>query len=194
MEETTTKTEEVVPGPRVVPLGAKPPSKAKAKAKAKKPVKQVAKVAPAKVDAKPLTPGKDGSRGWGPGTKQFKFKPVSLRGECDVLGCKSKAHSPSAFRCAKHKKEIRKVQLRENNQTWFKRIEKGTAKHHVVYTSPVTGKQELTEWALANPDKALAQVKKGISIVEPDEFKKLLVASKAAAAKNKKGAKGRAKS
>ena len=174
----------------------KPKAKPKAKAKAKPAPKKAAKPKAAKKEklpktVKPITPGRDGDRTWGPGTKMFKFKPVSVKGECDVQGCKSKA--PNSFRCLKHKKEIRKVQLRENNKTWHKRIEKGTAKHHVVYTSPVTGKQELTNWALLNPDRALAQVKKGVSIVDADQFKKLLAKSKEAAAKNKRGAKGRAK-
>jgi hypothetical protein len=178
--QRTPKKKLKVPKPKNVPVG---------KVKGKKGGKVVERTRVARA----VTPGKDGSRAWGPGTKAFKFKPLSLRGECDVLGCKGGAHKPTAFRCLKHKKEIRKEQLRANNQTWFKRIEKGTAKHHVVYTSPVTGKQELTEWALMNPDRAMAQVKKGISIVDAEQFKKLVAKSKEAAAKNKKGAKGRAK-
>lgn len=197
----TILTEEKVVDGKVVEatkkvVKAKPKPKAKVAKKPKAKAPKAKKLAPAKTPAgkvTPITPGRDGERTWGPGTKQFKFKPVSLRGECDVLGCKAKAHKPTAFRCLKHKKEIRKVQLKENNKTWHKRIEKGTAKHHVVYTSPVTGRQELTEWALLNPDRALKQVKKGESIVTPEQFAKLAKASKEAAAKGKKGAKGRAK-
>lgn len=178
------------------PVAVKPPAEPATKKtpKTKKVVRKVkeVKVGP-KQTARAVTPGRDGSRAWGPGTKQFKFKPLSVRGECDVLGCKSKARRPTAFRCAKHRAEIRRVQLKLNNQTWFKRIEKGTAKHHVVYTSPVTGKRTLSAWAMVHPDKALAQVKKGVSVVEPDEFKKLVEQAKKLSAANKKGAKARAK-
>lgn len=195
-EMSPAETQPAKTKPEPKPKAKKPAPKKAPKPKAKPEPAKAAKTAkPKKVErtVTPTTPGRDGERTWGPGTKQFKFKPVSLRGECDVLGCKAKAHKPTAFRCLKHKKEIRKVQLRENNKTWHKRIEKGTAKHHVVYTSPVTGKQELTEWALLNPDRAIKQVKKGESIVTPEQFAKLAKASKEAAAKNKRGAKGRAK-
>ena len=152
----------------------------KMKPEKKAPVKQAAKVK--KVDG----------RGIGPGTKLFKFKADSAQGECDVLGCKSKAHSPKAFRCKKHSLEIRKAQLRENNLVWKKRRAKGEADHHVVYTNVVTGKQELTKWAVQHPNEAMARAKKGECVLDPEALAKLIAASKKAKAKVK-GAKARVK-
>jgi hypothetical protein len=153
---------------------------------AKKAVKKVAAKKPAKVAtkkvakvAKPKASKKQAKRVVGPGTAKFKFKKEKLVGQCDVLGCKAKAHKPNAYRCMKHKKEIRKVQLAANNVVWHKRVKAKTADHHIVYT--YDGKQKLSKWARAHPDAAMERVKKEQAVIDLDQFKKLVELSKSQA-------------
>lgn len=96
---------------------------------------------------------------------KLKFEP----GECRVRGCNKK--TVGLKWCPKHKKIIRKMQLKANNAVWHKRVKAGTADHHVVY------KKHATVWALTHQDKALAKVKKGLSIIQtPKDFQKALSA------------------
>lgn len=136
---------------------------------------------------------KQTKRGVGPGTKRFKFKAVRKAGECDVLGCSRSPSTTKARRCLKHKKLIRKEQLKANNVVWRKRVQKGTAGHHIVYTSPKEGKTSLTEWARANPERAMKLVKKDFGTVDLDGFRKLAKLAADAADKAAKKAKVKAR-
>lgn len=114
----------------------------------------------------------------GPGTKMFKFKAERAAGECDVQGCKVKGLGKKR-RCGKHKKEIRKEQLRANNVVWKKRVKDGTAGHHVVYTRPGEKKPIATKYSLKKTDAAVAVVAKGHSVVEKvGDFKEIIARTK----------------
>lgn len=140
--------------------GAK--AKAKGKPKAEKP-----KAKPVKKAKKNEAP----KRKPGPWLKHFKpGVDMSKVGVCRVKGCKVKLENRAKW-CPKHKKEIRKLQLKLNNQTWFKRIDEGTAGHHIVYT--VNGKTRATEWARVNPARAMKLAQEQ-GTVEPDKLKKLI--------------------
>lgn len=109
----------------------------------------------------------------GPGTRLFKFKENRKPGECDIKGCSTKV-AGKLRRCAAHKKAVRKAQLRENNIIWRRRVARGQAKHHLVYTSPKAGRRALTEWARQNPERAMKLVKNDFGVVDLDQFRKLL--------------------
>lgn len=145
------------------------------------------KPARTKESAVKKTVTKPRGRNSGPGTRLFKFKASREPGECDIKGCSTKVPG-RARRCAKHKKEVRKAQLRENNLIWRKRVARGQAKHHVVYTSPVAGKRTLTEWARQNPERALKLVKNDFGVVDLEEFRKLLKLAEKSEAKTAKKA------
>ncbi len=114
----------------------------------------------------------------GPATAKFKFKAERKRGECDVLGCNAKPQA--GFRCTKHRKLIRKAQLKANNVVWKKRVKAGTAGHHVVYTRPGEKLPIATRFAMKAPEKALEVVRKEHSIVEEvGVMKEILARTKA---------------
>lgn len=114
----------------------------------------------------------------GPGTKKFKFKAERGEGECDVLGCKAKGLGKKR-RCPKHKKEIRKVQLAENNKVWKARVKKGTAGHHAVYTRPGEKKPIATKFALKETDRALKAVAAEHTLVDGvGNFKEIIARTK----------------
>lgn len=117
---------------------------------------------------------------------KFKWKKERIRGECDILGCKAKGHP--GYRCKKHKKAVRKVQLKLNNIRWRKNVKEGKAGHHVVYT-PMEEKQRLTKWARKDTASAEKVVKQEATIIDMETFKKL----KKADAKPVKTAKAKAK-
>jgi hypothetical protein len=94
--------------------------------------------------------------------------------QCWVKGCKTKLSNARTKMCAEHKKAYRKDQLKANNQTWYKRIEQGKAKHHVIY------KGQLTEWAAQNPVAAQRIVSQGGSVADVELFKKALAKHQAA--------------
>lgn len=211
------KVEKIIPGAKVIPLGtpaksAKKPKvtlekalkqpltkqeKVERKAKAPKKVK-VAKAKPAKAKKAPKEKAKGGPSlqikdraKVGPAMKKFKFKVKRQKGECDVLGCKVKGLG-SKRRCPKHKKLIRKAQLKANNVVWRKRVKDGVAGHHAVYTDSDEGKTRATKFAVKAADKALAAVKAGHSVVDVDGFKKALAqAEKAKVTKKAKKVKGK---
>ena len=197
---TEAKVESIKPGTKVIPLGtsSKTTQKMKPKVtlekalkqpltkqekaewapKAKKAPKvkapQAAKVkAPAKTKGGPTLQRKDRSK-VGPAMKRFKFKKDRKPGECDVLGCKVNGLAP-ARRCHKHKKLIRKAQLKANNVVWRKRVKEGTAGNHAVYT--FDGDQVATKFARKESSKALAAVKAGHAVVDEKGFKKALAAA-----------------
>lgn len=144
---------------------SKKPKKAKAPKAGKKKVKKATKAKAKKVTARKV----------GPGTEEFKFKAAKIQGRCDILGCQHSAKTKRSWRCARHTKEVRTAQLAANNKTWRKRVDDATAGHHLVYTSPKTGKQLPTEWAFLNPKRALAVAKKEHKgMVDPETLQKLI--------------------
>ena len=152
---------------------AKKAPKKEIKVKPKKEVKQ-AKVKPTAKKVK----AKDRTKPIGPGTKLFKFKdgPKSFE-VCDVLNCREKPKS--GFRCVKHKKAIRKEQLRANNIIWRQRVKNGTAGHHVVYTRPGEKKPIATKYSLKKTDAAVKAVSTGHSVVEKvGDFKEIVARTK----------------
>lgn len=160
------KTEKQAKGFKKIPVNSKEKPKAVSPKKVLKAVK-----APKKERTKPV----------GKGTLLFKYKPKRSREVCDVLSCREKPKK--GFRCEKHRKMIRKAQLKANNVVWKKRVKEGTAGHHVVYTKPDTGKTIATKFSLKATDKATAVVKSGHSIIgEVGKFKAIVAATKKASA------------
>lgn len=158
-----------IPVKKIPAKSSSKPSTGKAKPKAKKTPKAKARV-------KPI----------GPGTSAFKFKPLPKSREvCDVLTCREKPKA--GFRCAKHKKIIRKAQLKANNVIWKKRVKAGTAGHHAVYTYEDT--QLATKFAIKQTDKMEKVVKDGHSIIPTvGKFKEIVSKTKQLRAKAKKKA------
>lgn len=154
---------------------------AEAKKAPKKEIKAKAEKKAAPVKAKPTAKkvkAKDRTKPIGPGTKLFKFKdgPKSFE-VCDVLNCREKPKS--GFRCVKHKKAIRKAQLKANNITWRKRVKDGTAGNHVVYTRPGEKKPIATKYSLKKTDAAVKVVSTGHSVVEKvGDFKEIVARTK----------------
>lgn len=128
--------------PAQKPIDAKPLKKLKAKVEAKKTAPKKAEKSPQK-EKKDLVQIKGAQllkTGPGPAMLklQNKLKAAPVQGQCDVRGCNAKAASPRAFRCLKHRKAIRKLQLKANNAVWRRRVKAGTAGHHVVYRRAAT--------------------------------------------------------
>jgi hypothetical protein len=102
----------------------------------------------------------------GPAMKDFikKVKKTPLPGICQLNGCKTKVTARAKW-CATHKKEIRKAQLKANNEVWRKRVKDGIAGHHVVY------KNRPTIWAAQNKQHATKFVQAGHAVVTPETWK-----------------------
>jgi len=149
---------------------AKVQPKPKAKTKSKPEPKPKAKKVEKPKAAKPKKTPK--AKVVGPAMKKLasKLRPKE-QGKCDWKGCPAK--TGKKYRCLKHMKVVRKLQLAANNVVWRKRVKAGTAGHHAVYTSPLQKKQRLTQWAKKETPKAEAQVKEGASIVDLSTFREL---------------------
>lgn len=92
--------------------------------------------------------------------KKLKWKLLAKRkpGQCTKAGC-SKPSKSKLF-CPKHRKLLRKMQLKLNNIPWVAKKRKLGAKYepnqkHLVY------KGKPTEWTRRYAPKAIALVKKG---------------------------------
>jgi hypothetical protein len=139
------------------------------KSEPKPAAKKAKKAAPKKVAAKPAEKRKEPvvrnakSLGRKPGPAMValknKIKLQVVPGECRFRGCSKKTIGTRAKWCLKHKKAIRKFQLKENNKVWNKKVKEGKADHHVVYRG------HATVWALQNKEKAIRKVKMGVSII-----------------------------
>jgi hypothetical protein len=100
---------------------------------------------------------------------KWKLKPIRTRGVCSKQGCNIKwTGAPGRVFCKKHKKVLRKLQLKLNNVVWLKRVKAGTAGHHVIY------KNHVTEFAAKKPKEALKKVEQGKATVDVPTFKKIL--------------------
>lgn len=147
---------------------AKPKVEKKAPKETKAPKAKAVKAAKVKAKA---------AKKVGPGTIKFKFKENRKPGQCDVLNCSVNNLKGLKRRCPKHKKIIRKAQLKANNVVWKKRVKNKEAGHHAVYT--YDGKQLATRYSLKATDKVADAVKKGHSIIkEVGAFKAIVAKTK----------------
>jgi hypothetical protein len=146
-----------------------PPEKAENKPATKEAiVKTRKKEVKAKVP-KTSKAAKSAKRKPGPAMAAFKQKKERRLGVCNLIGCAQKTVTAKSKWCKEHKKEIRKAQLAANNIIWRKRVEAGTAGHHVAY------RNHATVWAQENAKKALSLVKSGKSVIEdPKKFEEIL--------------------
>ncbi len=155
-------------------------AKAKPKVEKKAPKPKVVKASKAKAvkAAKvPKVKAPKAAKKVGPGTVKFKFKENRKPGQCDVLNCSVNNLKGVKRRCPKHKKIIRKAQLKANNVVWKKRVKNKEAGHHAVYT--YDGKQLATRYSLKATDKVADVVKKGHSIIkEVGTFKAIVAKTK----------------
>lgn len=161
--------DEKVEGSLEVPSAPEPSNgaveKKPAPKKAKKKSAPKAKPKPkAKKEAAPKEQSKKTSKSHAIKSLGLKLSPVKLRGACNVAGCSGRPANSRTLFCSKHKKEIRKEQLKLNNIVWRKRVAEKKAGHHVVYRG------KATEWALTHKEQALKAVKAERSIYDLKEF------------------------
>jgi hypothetical protein len=103
----------------------------------------------------------------GPAMVALKNKiKVEADGVCRFRGCSTKTHSKRQKWCATHKKEVRKLQLAENNKVWRDRVERGVAGHHIVYDG------RPTKFTATHKGQAVKIVKAGLSVVNLETFEK----------------------
>ncbi len=115
-----------------------------------------------------LKPGKRTTQSKALAALKWKLKPIRTRGVCAKLGCNIKFPNARRVFCKKHKKALRKVQLKLNNVVWNKRVKAGTAGHHVVY------KGGATEFAVKKTAEAEKKIKAGKATIDLPTFKKIL--------------------
>lgn len=100
----------------------------------------------------------------GPAAPLFKVKAAKEPGVCQMRGCSSRSVTERSKWCYEHKRVVRKAQLALNNIVWRKRVERGTAGHHVAY------KNRPTVWAATHVRDAERLVRKGRSIYGKDAW------------------------
>lgn len=100
----------------------------------------------------------------GPAAKVLakRIKTKLEPGVCWLKGCQEEA---KVRWCPKHQKEVRKLQLKLNNQTWQKRVKAGKAGHHILYRGKASA------YTVENLKSALAASKGGRGIAPPEYVK-----------------------